>query len=162
MWEENSNGENPHEVVDTVDNHDCWERGSPDSAAYSDADSSGASRDRPLELGYNGVGTEGWLLLTAPDPFGATASIRLLNPLDPALANTTGEFVDALGHAHHQIASQYDYTYTLPRESPDIIATASVPDDPDVLALDSELGILHQASIDVDSMHDTLWSALST
>jgi len=147
-------------ALDKIDQHDHWERKDVNDSTSSES-RLGSSRAHPVESRYSGVGTEGQLLVAAPNPFGEHIAMRLINPLDSVLADCTGPFVDALSDAHHRTIAQYQYRYTEPQARCDIVATTAVPNDfiPD--SLDAELSTIHQASLDIDSLHERLWSVLN-
>lgn len=147
-------------ALNKIDQHKHWKRSSINDSEPSGS-RLGTSRANPTESRYSGVDTEGQLLVTAPNPFGENIAIRLVNPLDSALADCTGTFVDALSDAHYRTMAQYQYNYTEPRVQSDIIAATTVPNDFVLDSLDAELSTLHRASLEIDSLHDRLWSAIN-
>lgn len=147
-------------ALDKIEQHEFWNRSHVDDSIPSES-RLGPSRARPVESRYSGVGTEGHLLVTAPNPFGENIAIRLMNPLDPALADCTGLFVDTLSDAHYRTMAQLQYNYTKPQTNPNIVATTTVPNDFDPDSLDEELSTLRDASLQIDSLHDCLWSVLN-
>lgn len=147
-------------ALDKIEQHEHWKRSS-----INDSDPPGSrlgtSRANPVESRYSGADTEGQLLVTAPDPFGENIAMRLINPLGSPLADCTGTFVDALSDAHYRTMTQYQYNYTEPQAQSDIIAATTVPNDFTLDSLDAELSTLHRASLEIDSLHDRLWSVLN-
>jgi len=147
-------------TLDKIEQHESWKFSDVNDSAPSES-RLGPSRANPVESRYSGVDTEGQLLVTAPNPFGENIAMRIMNPLDSALANCTGLFVDKLSDAHYRTMAQYSYKYTEPRTNPDIVATTTVPTDFNSSSLNSELSILREASYEIDSLHDCLWSILN-
>ena len=147
-------------ALNRIGQHEHWERSNVTDSASSES-RFGPSRAHPVESRYSGVGTEGQLLVTAPNPFGENIAIRLVNPLDSTLADCTGPFVDALSDAHYRTMDQYQYSYTEPRATPDIVASTTIPNDFTPDDLDTELSTLREASLVIDSLHGCLWSVLS-
>lgn len=147
-------------ALEKIEQHECWKGSDVDSSSTFDS-RLGPSRAHPVESRYSGVDTEGQLLITAPNPFGENIAMQLINPLDPALSDCTGPFVDTLSDAHYREMAQYQYRYTVPRSTADIIAMTTIPIDfvPD--SLNAELSTLYEASLEIDSLHDRVWSVLN-
>jgi len=160
MTDENFNPRVAQNALNKIEQHEDWKCTHVANSALSES-RLGTSRSRPVESRYSGVDTEGQLLVTAPNPFGENIAIRLMNSLDPALADCTGPFVDALSDAHYRAMGQYQYNYTEPRANVDIVATTTVPNEFNPGSFDAELSTLHEASLEIDSVHNRLWSVLN-
>jgi len=160
MTERNFNSGAAQNALNKIGQHKHWKRNDVTNLAPSES-RLGPSRAHPVESRYSGVDTESQLLVVAPNPFGENIAMRLINPLDTLLANCAGTFVDALSDAHYRTMAQYQYSYTEPQAQPDIVATATVPNDflPD--SLNTELSTLREASLEIDSLHESLWSNLN-
>ena len=148
-------------ALDTIEQHEHWESNYVTDSGPTES-RIGPSRAHPIESRYSGVNTEGQLVVTAPNPFGENIAMRLENPLDAALAGCTGPFVDALSDAHYRTVAHHQYRYTEPRATADIIASTTVPNDFVSDSLTAELSTLREASLEIDSLHDRLWSVLNT
>lgn len=147
-------------VQELLEESSVWEPG--EATASTDLDGRiGPSRARPDHTQFTSSDTEGQLDVTIPDPTGAVSRIALRNPLDPTLADHSGPFATALGKAHARRAGRYCRSYFEPLETPDLIATASIPTDFTETALESELSAMHDASLDVDDLHQQIWAPLA-
>ena len=148
-------------VLTLLDESPDWTlRTSGDSGVIPDPQI-GRSRANPIRSRYEGEATAGELVATIPDPRGGLAEFVLVNPLDAGLETCRGAFVDALGVAHARSVRAVEPQYTEPLTHVSLIARSQIPSGYDRSTLATTVRALHDASTDVDELHQRLWATVS-
>jgi len=162
MTEITFNRESAQEVVQTLNQSSDWLQNSNDLEMNDTTSRISSSFTTPERIRYEGDGTEGYLSVSIPAMTGDVAEILLINSFDPELAENTGRFVTALGNTRSTRSEQFCSKYFEPLSSPTLLAKGRVPTDFDQNALRIELAALHEASEEVDALHDQLWAPLAS
>lgn len=145
-----------------LDQLPCWTRSAETEQTDSVNSCVGSSRQRPARTRYLGAVTDGYLSVSVPDPVSGVGKIVLMNPLDPILAENTGEFVTALSQAHSRRSEWFCQRYFTSIASPNIIAKGRIPADFDADTLRAEVTAAHDASEQIDVIHRNIWTSLSS